>query len=335
MDLVDTYGVDSLRLSLISGMSMGTDIKYSVDKAGEAKMFINKIWNAGQYVLSKVDGVEVKSIDKINLSLADKWIISELNSLIRENSKKFDKYELGNVASDLYDFFWGKFCDWYIEMSKVSDDKVATASVLTYVFENLLKLLHPIIPFVTEKIYQELPNHEETIMLASYPKYNKKYEFKSEHDTMELLLDIIKQIRGIRAEMKVADNVKTELKLLALVDNEVVNNNLKVIEKLSNSKNAELLANESDINEDCTILVNTYLKAFIPSSSLVDVEKEKERLTQELKKVESEIARAVGKLNNQGFVAKAPASLVEEERAKVEKYTNIKANLETALSKLK
>jgi len=150
-----------------------------------------------------------------------------------------------------------------------------------------------------------------------------------------LLLDIIRQIRGVRVEMKVADNVKTELKLLALIDKEIVENNIKVIEKLSNSKNAEIINSESDINEECTVVLNIFLKAFIPSSSLVNLEKEIERLTQELAKAESEIARAVGKLNNQGFVAKAPAKLVEEEKAKVEKYTTIKENLINALNKLK
>lgn len=335
MDLIDTYGVDALRWSLIYGMSMGTDIKYSTDKTKDAKIFINKIWNAGQYVLSKVSGEEILPIDKVELSLADKWIISELNTLIKETNKKYDKYELGNVANDLYDFFWGKFCDWYIEMSKVSDDKSATASVLNYVFTTLLKLLHPIIPFVTEKIYLELPHHDETIMLSEYPKYNKKYEFESEHTKMELVLDIIRQIRGVRAEMKVADNVKTNLLVIPLSDKEIVESALRVIEKLSNSKDIKLISSESEIKEECTSLVNTLIKAFIPSSSLVDVEKEKIRLTQELEKAESEIKRAEGKLNNQGFVAKAPAHLVEEEKAKIEKYTNIKQNLLIALDKLK
>ena len=335
MDLVDTYGVDALRWSLIYGMSMGTDIKYSTDKAKDAKIFINKIWNAGQYVLSKVDGVQIKPITKVNLSLADKWIISELNTLIKDTTKKYDKYELGNIANDLYDFFWGKFCDWYIEMSKVSADQESTASVIHFVFTNLLKLLHPFIPFVTERIYQELPNHEETIMLTDYPKYNKKYDFKEEHSQMELILDIIRQIRGVRAEMKVADNVKTKLIVMPLTDESVVESNLRVVEKLSNSKEIQLINNENEIAEECTALVNTLVKAFIPSSSLVDVEKERERLTQELKKAESEIARAVGKLNNQGFVAKAPAHLVEEEKQKIEKYTSIKENLILSLERLK
>ena len=335
MDLVDTYGVDALRWSLIYGMSMGTDIKYSTDKAKDAKIFINKIWNAGQYVLSKVATANIKPISKVNLSMADKWIVSELNALIKDTTKKYDRYELGNVANDLYDFFWGKFCDWYIEMSKVSADQESTASVIYFVFTNLLKLLHPFIPFVTERIYQELPNHEETIMLTEYPKYNKKYDFKEEHSQMELILDIIRQIRGVRAEMKVADNVKTKLIVMPLTDESVVESNLRVVEKLSNSKEIQLINNENEITEECTALVNTLVKAFIPSSSLVDVEKERERLTQELKKAESEIARAVGKLNNQGFVAKAPAHLVEEEKQKIEKYTSIKENLILSLERLK
>ena len=335
MDLVEKYGVDSMRLSLLYGMSMGTDIKYSAEKTNDAKIFINKIWNAGQYVLSKVNGVQIKNIDELNLSMADKWIISELNSLIKSNHSKFDKYELGNIATDLYDFFWGKFCDWYIEMSKVSEDKETTASVLNYVFENLLKLLHPIIPFVTEKIYQELPTHEETIVLASYPQYDSKYEFKEEHDTMELIIDIIKQIRGVRSEMNVADNVKTKALFIAFKDREVLENNLKIIEKLSNSKEATIIANEDEVNEECTTVLNTFVKAFLPSSSLVDVEKEKARLEQELKRVEAEIKRANGMLNNAGFLAKAPEKLVNEEKAKLEKYMALKAEIEKSIVDMK
>ena len=335
MDLVEKYGVDSMRLSLIHGMSMGTDIKYSAEKTNDAKIFINKIWNAGQYVLSKVNGANIKDIDKLNLGMADKWIISELNALIKSNHEKFEKYELGNVATDLYDFFWGKFCDWYIEMSKVSENKETTASVLNYVFENLLKLLHPIIPFVTEKIYQELPTHEETIMLSEYPKYNAKHEFKAEHDTMELLIDIVKQIRGVRSEMNVADNVKTELMLLAFRDKDVLGNNLKIVEKLSNSKNATIINSEADVKEECTTVLNTLVKAFIPSSSLIDVEKEKARLQQELIRVEGEIKRANGMLNNAGFIAKAPEKLVNEEKAKLEKYMALKAEIEKSIVDMK
>ncbi len=335
LDLIEKYGADSMRFSLILGMSMGTDIKYSEDKTKDAKMFINKIWNASQFVLHQSEGMTILPIDKVKLSTADKWILSELNVLIKDNIKKSNKFELGNVATDLYDFFWGKFCDWYIEMSKVSEDKQGTASVLCYVLETLLKLLHPFVPFVTEKIYLELPNHGESIMIQPYPEYSSKMNFASDHKKMEEIIDIIKKIRAVRAEMNVPDNKKTSLFILPIAQEKTVVANAKIIEKLSNCKDAKIIASDSEVGEESTVCVNSMVKVLLPSSNLVDSEKEIERLTKELERIDSEVKRAEGKLGNAGFVDKAPKALIDAEKEKLEKYKALKIQVAESLAKLK
>ena len=334
LDLIEKYGADSMRFSLILGMSMGTDIKYSEDKTKDSKIFINKIWNASQFVLHQCEGVKVLPISEVKLSLADKWILSELNILIRENIKKSNRFELGNVATDLYDFFWGKFCDWYIEMAKVAEDKQASASVLCYVLETLLKLLHPIIPFVTEKIYLELPGHGESIMISKYPEYSSKMTYRVAHNKMEEIMDIIKKIRAVRAEMNVPDNKKTSLIVLPISDQRQVKNNAKIIEKLSNCKDVQIIGSEDEVKEECTVCINSMIKSFLPSSNLVDVQQETDRLTKELERIESEIKRAEGKLANKGFVDKAPKQLIDAEKEKLEKYKVLKESLSQALAKL-
>jgi len=334
IDLINKYGADSMRFSLLLGMSMGTDIKYSEDKTKDAKMFINKIWNASQFVLHQVKGIEIKSISEVKLNTADKWILSELNILIKENIKKSDKFELGNVATDLFEFFWGKFCDWYIEMAKVSEDKESTASVLCYVLETLLKLLHPLIPFVTEKIYQELPNHGESIMIQPYPEYCSKMSFSASRKHMEEIIDIVKKIRAVRADMNVPDNKKTSIFVLPVKDDKIVKESISIIEKLSNCKDAKLVSSDKEIKEESAICINSTVKVFLPSASLVDAKKEIIRLTSEFDRIESEINRAEDKLKNQGFISKAPKKLIDEEKEKLEKYKKLKNTVKEALSKL-
>jgi len=338
IEMIDKYGVDALRFSVLNGISVDMDSRFSEKKVELTRNFINKIWNASLFVLKQIEGKTVKHIDEVKLSNADKWIIGETNRLIASVNKKFDKFDLGMSASELYDFFWTKFCDWYIEMAKcgMTEEKTeGTVATLTYVLTTLLKLMHPYMPFVTEKIYLELPFHDETIVTSAFPESHKELNYSKERKQMELVLDIIRQIRGVRAEMKVADNVKTKLILLPLEHEKFVLDNAKIIEKLSNCKDIEIIKSESDIKEECTVCINNLLKAYLPSSSLVDKEKELARLTAELNKAESEIARAEGKLNNQGFVSKAPAKLIEEEKQKLENYKNIKQNVLLALDKLK
>ncbi|MBQ9791665.1 MAG: class I tRNA ligase family protein, partial [Clostridia bacterium] len=241
------------------------------------------------------------------------------------------------AASELYDFFLTKFCDWYIELSKVTlrtDKKDVTANVLVYVLSQLLKMLHPFIPFITEEIYLNLPIHDKTIVLTSFPEEDNKLNFKEEHKLFEAVRDSIKSVRNIRAEMNVADNVRTNILVLPVTNNEFVAKNLGFIEKLAGGKSIQLLDNDSTIDSSYVSIVNNLTKLFIPIGDMQDIQKEIERLNNELKVAESEIARATGKLANAGFVDKAPAALVEAEKEKIKKYTDLKESILSQITKL-
>jgi len=336
VELIEKYGVDTLRFSLFNGISIDADSRFSEKKVELNRNFINKIWNASLFVLSQVEGVNVKSIKEVNLLDSDKWILTELNELIKSVNIKFDKYDIGMAASELCDFFWTKFCDWYIESAKIGmkENSEGTASTLVYVLTQLLKLLHPFIPFVTEEIYLNLPNHEETIMLSAFPEYDETMNFEVEHNNFEQLKDIIRSIRNARAELNVADNVKTGLFVKAIENAKFIEDNLKVLEKLSNSKNATIISDETEAGTNNTILLNNLVKVFIPNSDMVNIEKEMERLNKELTLAKSELKRAEGKLANDGFVSKAPQKLIDEEKAKIEKYSQLIEKLTKSISDL-
>lgn len=334
IELIEKYGVDALRFSLFNGISIQADCRFSEKKVELTRNFINKIWNASYFVITQTKNIQIMEIDKINLSDNDKWILFELNALIKDVNVKFDKYEIGLAASSLYDFFWNKFCDWYIETAKITIkiNPVGTASTLVHVLSTLLKLLHPFIPFVTEKIYSELPIHEKTIMFSSYPKINKiKVDIKS-YKNFESLKEIIKSIRNARAELKVADNKKTKLYILPLKEERFIMNNITILEKLSNSKNVEITDNNDVLNS--TVCLNELLKVFIPNDDLIDKKNEMERLNKELQIAINEIKRAEGKLNNAGFISKAPQNLIDAEHEKIKKYTLLKTKYEQSIKEL-
>jgi len=334
VEIIEKYGVDTLRFSLFNGVAIDMDCKFSEKKVELNRNFINKIWNASNFVLSKLEGKEIKDIQNVKLSLTDKWILNELNELTKSINAKFENYDIGMAASELYDFFWTKFCDWYIEIAKVtlSENEEGTLATLNYVLDALLRMLHPFIPFVTEKVYLELPNHEETIVLATFPEFDEKLAFVEEAKLFERIQDVIKQVRNLRAEANVADNKKTKLYAISNVD--AVKTNLKVIEKLCNGLDIELIEDESKA-EKCKLCMNETLKLFVLTHDEKDLEAEKERLTAELKRVEGEIKRANGMLNNAGFLAKAPEKLVNEEKAKLEKYIALKAEIEKSIVDMK
>ena len=332
IDMIAKYGADALRLSIVNGMSLGTDIKYGEEKAKDSKVFINKLYNASKFVLQNLEGMEVLDLAKLNLSEKDKWILSELDNLIKTVTKNMDKYAFGVATSNLIEFTVSKFCDWYIELSKVDlygedlQAKQTTQNVLFYVFDNLLKLFHPFIPFVTEYIYQELPVHEETIMLAKYPS---KIKVRQTSNKFNEVIEVIKAIRNARAEFNVPDNKRTSL--YCIVNNDsVIAKNLKEIAKLSFGTDCLLIENEPQ--EKCVKLIVGECKVFIPMGQLVDNEKEKERLEKEIKSLEFEIERSEKMLSNPGFVAKAPAVMVEKEK---EKLSVNKTKLEKLIDELK
>ena len=329
LEVIEKYGADSLRLSLLTGVAPGNDARYSDTKVESCRNFINKLWNATRFVLMNADGKKIPSIETVKLAPADKWIISKLQNCIREVTTNLNRYELG-VASDLVTgFVWDDFCDWYIELSKPAlygedeGKKLDCLAVLCYVLENALKLLHPFIPFVTEEIYQNLPNTKGSIMVAAFPRYNSKMAYKKEAKAFEGVMEIIKAVRAMKKtadcppSKKVELNIVTESKRLLQV-------NKDCIMKLSGASALKLIDDASAIDGKTVSAVTEIAQIYVPLGELVDIEKEKARLTAEIERIDGEIARAQGKLNNPNFVNKAPKKLVDDEREKVKKYCDMK-----------
>ena len=334
VSIIENYGVDTLRFSLFNGVSIGEDCKFSEKKVELTRNFINKIWNASLFVLHAIEGKEIHDMHNVKLNFADKYILNKLNDTIANVNKSFEAFDLGIVASTLYDFFWTEFCDWYIEIAKVNmakgevDNTVAT---LYYVLNTLLKALHPFIPFITEEIYQNLPKHGESIMIDTYPEYDEKLHFEDANE-YETIQDVIKFIRNTRNSMNVPDNqkiasvfVNTDAKHMDLMQS-----NLDVIARLTKTESVQIGTGSKD---DCVASIINFASVYIPKNSLIDEEKEHARLMAEYDTAVAELKRAEGKLNNAGFVAKAPAKLIDEEKAKVAKYTAIIADLKNLISK--
>ncbi len=338
IDIIDKYGADTLRYSLLTGTGVGMDSRFSYDKAENTSNFINKLWNASRFVLENVEksNFELKNLTELNLGLADKWILTELNTTIQTVTRQYEKYDVGMVCNSCYEFIWNKFCDWYIEASKSNlyaeeKTKNTTLNVLVYVLDKILKMLHPIMPFVTEKIYLELPNHDESIMISKFPEVNKELNFNSSAKVMHEVMEIVKNIRNVRKSMNVADNLKTNL--YVVTTNREIKNNIEMLKKLANGKEVECYKDESKVPANSTVCVKDLLKVFIPNLDMVNPEEEKIRLNNELKRVESEIERANRMLNNAGFVAKAPKALIEQEQAKIEKYNSLKQEILNSIEK--
>lgn len=319
IDMIDKYGADALRLSIVSGMSMGTDIKYGEDKIKETKIFINKLYNASKFVISNLKEFKVQPLKTLKLQEKDKWILSELNELIKSVDKNMERYALGVCASNLIEFTVSKFCDWYIELAKVDlyggdeKQKHTTQNVLYYVFDKLLKLFHPFIPFVTEYIYQNMPEHEETIILCNYPekiKLNLTNDFES-------VIALIKEIRNARAKYNLPDNKKTSLLFKLSSNDNIIKENLNSICKLAFGSEAVIV--EKQPEEKCIKLLAKDSQVFIPLGQLIDSEREKEKQKQEIEKLMFEINRSEKMLANKGFIEKAPKALIENEKQKLEK----------------
>ena len=336
--VIDEYGADTLRFSLVNGVAAGSDIRFSIDKCESSRNFINKIWNASRFVLMNCEGVNILPITDVKLELKDKWILSKLNHAIRSVTLSMESYDLGVALSTCHDFMWYDFCDWYIELTKpalYSQDeakKANTLSVLVYVISQTLKLLHPFIPFVTEEIYSYIPGAEKSIMVSEYPKYNSKYNFRKDAAKMDSVMEIIKAVRQIKVQAGAAPGKKVDL-FVVTQNKKLVSDSADFISKLAGVSSIKFFADKSEISEKVFTQVLNGFELFVPLGELVDIEKEIERLKAELIKTEEEIERANSKLSNQGFIAKAPKALVENERQKLDKYVQLKAKIEENLKK--
>ena len=331
LEVIDQYGADALRFMLVTGNSPGNDMRFYMERVEAARNFANKLWNASRFVFMNIDeeimnGVTRDSVEA-NLTIADKWIISRANNVVKEVIDNMDKFDLGIAAQKIYDFAWTEYCDWYIEIVKprlYGDDveaKKAALYTLTYVLETILKLLHPYMPFITEEIYTYLPTVKGSIVIANWPHYKEEDNMASEEEMMELAMDGIRNIRNARAEMDVPPSKKAKVIIVpAEGKKSAVEATKEYFVTLASASTVEIAETEENIPEDAVSVVINGAKIFIPLDELVDFEKEKERLTKEKAKLESEIKRVNGKLSNQGFLAKAPESLVNEEKAKKEKF---------------
>ncbi len=327
-DVIKNYGVDTLRFSLFDGISIGSDSRFSEKKVELSRNFLGKVWNASRYVLMQLEGKQVKTIDKVKLNLADKWLITELNKLIESVDKKFEKYDIGMAESELSDFFWTKFCDWYIELSKTDmqgENSEATVATLNYALTTLLKLLHPFIPFITEKIYQELPMHDESIVISSWPKPTKSFDEESED--MQEVISLIKAIRNTRAEKNIPDNKKIKASIFCFNKKSLFSSCNEQIKKLALLSELEFVEQETLLPQNSVILTQNNCKLALP----IDTSEERARIEKEIEKVKFEIARSQKMLGNAGFVAKAPQTLIEAEKTKLQKNISLLENLEKSL----
>lgn len=342
LEIIADYGADALRFTLVTGNTPGNDMRFYIKRVESSRNFANKLWNATRFIMMNLsDQIEDSNFDKDKLLDQDKWIISKLEKTIKSITEKIDKYEIGLAASDIYNFIWSDFCDWYIEMVKPTlyseGDKVNTQKVLLFILENILKLLHPFMPFITEEIWQSLPKRKTALIVAPWPVFNEEYNFTSEEAAIEYVEDAIKSIRNTRSNMNIENSRKANVIILTKDKKveEILSRNKDQFLNLAYAKSISITEDENIKNKDQVSIVIDKAEILLPLADLIDFEKELERLNNEKKEAEAEKKRAEGKLKNQGFISKAPEKLVEEERAKVKKYSEIIKNIDENIGQIK
>ncbi|MBO5416477.1 MAG: valine--tRNA ligase [Clostridia bacterium] len=342
LEIIDKYGADALRYALATGNSPGNDMRFSDEKIEAARNFANKLWNASRFVRMNLTIDEIKLPETSVLAKEDKWILNEFNKLVGNVTTALDKFEVGVALAAIYDFTWDVFCDWYIELSKSrlsekdTAENITAQNVIAYVLTGTLKLLHPFMPFITEEIYQSLPHTDESIMISSYPAYDSALCFEADAEDMARVIAAIKAIRARRNEMNVVPSRKAKVYIATKYNASFNERSAVFFKRLASASEVEVAESfDGVIEADNTIQVITdSATVFLPLSDLVDTEKERARLEAEQKKLLGEIERIEKKLSNEGFVAKAPAAVVDAERAKLDKYRENLAGVLTALDKL-
>ena len=340
LEIIDKYSADALRFSLISGTTAGNDMRFMPEKLEAASNFANKVWNAAKFVLMNLEDYDNNN-EKIELCIEDKWILSKLNTLITEVKVNMDNYDLGVALDKIYTFIWNEFCDWYIEIAKTrlynkeNTTRKTAQYVLNKVLVDSLKLLHPFMPFVTEKIYKELYNNDESIMISTYPEYSKDLEFKDEEQAVEELKEVITGIRNARAKMNVHPSKKSKLIFVTKKYANIIKESEEFLKKLGFGEEIEIRENKENIPQNAVSIVSSNLELFIPFEDLVDIKEEIERLEKEKAKVLVEKEKTDKMLSNPGFVAKAPAAKVEEEKEKQAKFNEMIKTIEERIAGLK
>ena len=337
LEVIEKYGADALRFLLVTGNSPGNDIRYSEKRIEACSNFANKLWNASRYVHMNIDDYDVKNEIPESLTTEDKWILSTLNTVAKEVNENLDKFELGIAVQKVYEFIWECYCDWYIELVKArlqsdGEDAQNARQVLLYVLDQILRLLHPFMPYVTEEIWQTIPHEGETVMLCDYPSYKPELDFPEAAAEMRRIMDAIRAIRNRRSEMNVPPSRKAKV-YVATKFPKTFEDGAAFIIKLASASEVEV-ADSFDIDGAVTV-VTADAKIYIPMEELVDKKAELERLNKELAQVQKRLAQSEGKLNNQGFVSKAPAAVIEKVKGQAEKEREQIALIEAAIAALK
>ena len=343
LEIIDQYGADALRLTLMTGNAPGNDMRFYMERVEASRNFANKVWNASRFIMMNLEKAEVPAeIDLASLTSADKWILSKVNTLAKDVTENLDKYELGIAVQKVYDFIWEEFCDWYIEMVKprlYKDEdttKAAALWTLKTVLANALKMLHPYMPFITEEIFCTLCPEEESIMISSWPEFKTEWDFKADEEAVEIIKEAVRSIRNVRTGMNVPPSKKA--KVFVVSEDEAVRNvfeNGKVFfASLGYASEVLVQADKEGIDEDAVSAVTGKAVIYMPFAELVDIEKEIERLKKEEEKLTKELARVNGMLSNERFISKAPEAKIAEEREKLEKYTNMMEQVKQRLAQL-
>ncbi|MEA1961110.1 MAG: valine--tRNA ligase [Bacillota bacterium] len=344
IEVIDKYGADTLRFSLITGVTPGNDVRFHWDKVENTRNFANKIWNASRFVLMNMDGYEAIDIQEEELGLADRWILSRLNQKTEETTLLLEKYDLGEAARGLYEFIWDEFCDWYIELAKPrlfrpanEREKKVVQNVLHDVLMGMLRLLHPFMPFITEEIYQYLPEHGKSIMLDEWPVKDEKCIWPEAVEQMKDIMGLIRAIRNIRAEFNVSPgaHVKAILVIADSAKANVVKKQGNYIQGMANVSELEILESLIEKPRQAVSALSASTEIYVPLEGLIDIEKEIKRLEKDMKTAEVELLKAQGKLNNESFLSKAPPEVIEKERGKAQEARTKKEGILQRLTILK
>ncbi len=345
LEIIDQYGADALRLTLVTGNAPGNDMRFSNERVEASRNFANKVWNASRFILMNMNENVVDEPEDFLLKPADRWVLAKVNRLARDVTENMDKYELGIAVQKVYDFIWDEFCDWYVELAKYriyhAEENSQSAKCVLWTLKTVLgqalKLLHPFMPFITEEIYSVLVPEEESLMISSWPVYRKEWEFPMAEELMNHVKEITRGIRNMRAEMNVPNNRRTKVFIVSKD-----RNLLSGIEAFKESAKPLMLANDiilhyekKEVAEDAVSIVVPGATIYLPLEDLVDFEQELERLTKEEEKLTREIARAKGMLSNEKFLSKAPEKKVQEEKGKLEKYTQMLAQVKERMAGLR
>ncbi|NLO21337.1 MAG: valine--tRNA ligase [Syntrophomonadaceae bacterium] len=336
IEVINRYGADTLRFSMITGVTPGNDVRFNWEKVENSRNFANKIWNASRFVLMNFKDYQPIIVEKEELQLVDWWILSRLNMMIQQISERLQKYDLGEAARELYEFIWDEFCDWYIELAKPrlfnprdQREKLLVQNLLNQVLQSILRTLHPFMPFITEEIYQSLPGHSETIMMDKWPEADQQQIWPAAVENMKEIMNAIRLVRNIRSEFNIAPGspIKAVMQIPDPALRQVFASNQAYLLQMANLSQLELMEKLDGMQEQAVSAVSSRMEIYVPLEGVIDIEKEVARLNKELKSVDSDLSKAEAKLQNQSFLDRAPQAVIDKEKFKVEEAKSKKEGI--------